>query len=248
MKQIYENPTWKLMIEMVDDINLKPNQVISRKEILLWFEKHYPLTKSNTIRAHIRRMSTNDKSRLNHSPKHSDDLFFRIESDRFRLYEAEKDPNPIHTEDDIHLDNQEEVFEETENDLSEFAYERDLQSFLVKNLEFVEPGLILFEEDGIKGIEFDVGGRFVDILAVDNENNFVVIELKVSKGYDRVVGQLLRYVSWVRENMAEPTQKVRGVIIARSISRDLLLACKGLRDVQLYEYSLSISIQETTLS
>ncbi len=65
----------------------------------------------------------------------------------------------------------------------------------------------------------------MDILAVDKNNGYIVIELKVSRGYDRVIGQLLRYMAWIKKNHAETDQKVRGVIVARDISEDLLLAC-----------------------
>jgi RecB family endonuclease NucS len=41
-------------------------------------------------------------------------------------------------------------------------------------------------------LEFPAGDRYIDILAVDAQGSFVVIELKVSRGYDRVIGQLLR--------------------------------------------------------
>jgi RecB family endonuclease NucS len=40
-------------------------------------------------------------------------------------------------------------------------------------------------------LEFSAGDRYIDILAVDAQGSFVVIELKVSRGYDRVIGQLL---------------------------------------------------------
>jgi len=131
--------------------------------------------------------------------------------------------------------------------ISEFAYERDLRNFLAKNLEIIEPGLRLYEEEGITGIEFPAGGRFIDILGTDRENRYVVIELKVSRGYDRVVGQLLRYMSWITKNQAEEGQEVRGVIIAREISEDLLLACSNLADVQLFEYELSVLLKRIRL-
>jgi len=102
----------------------------------------------------------------------------------------------------------------------------------------------LYEEEGISGVEFPVGGRFIDILAKDRQNNYVVIELKVSKGYDRVVGQLLRYMAWIETNQAEPTQRVRGIIIAREISYDLRLAASKVADVELYEYDLSVSLKK----
>ena len=85
--------------------------------------------------------------------------------------------------------------------------------------------------------------NLADILAIDNNNNYVVIELKVSKGYDRVIGQLLRYMAWIETNQAEPTQKVRGIIIAREISEDLHLAASKILEVELFEYDLSVSLR-----
>jgi len=77
-------------------------------------------------------------------------------------------------------------------------------------------------------------------LAVDAEKRLVVIELKVSRSYDRVIGQILRYMAWIEKNHAEPEQRVRGVIVAREISEDLRLACSYLPAVGLYEYELSV--------
>ncbi len=97
-------------------------------------------------------------------------------------------------------------------------------------------------EEDINGVEFPVGNRYIDILAVDSSNNYVVIELKVSRAYDKVVGQLLRYMGWIKKHHAEPNQSVRGIIIAREISNDLLLACSGLANIDLYEYNLSVTL------
>lgn len=72
----------------------------------------------------------------------------------------------------------------------------------------------------------------------------MVLELKVSKGYDRVVDQLLRYVNWVRQNLAEPSQRVRGIILCRTMSEDLRLACDSMRDVELFEHQLSVTVSK----
>jgi len=122
-----------------------------------------------------------------------------------------------------------------------------LQNYLAKNLHLIEPGLSLFEDERINGLEFPVGERFIDILATDSEVNYVVIELNLSKGYDRVVGQLLRYMACIRKNQMEPGQAVRGIIVARHISEDLLLACSGVQGVQLFEYELSVTLREAKL-
>mgnify|MGYP001470719727 CR=1 FL=1 len=131
---------------------------------------------------------------------------------------------------------------------SEFAYEKDLQGFLAKNLGLLEPGLQLYQDEGITGIEFPAGGRFVDILAVDINGNLVVIELKVSRGYDRVIGQLLRYMAWIEKKQADEGQSVRGVIIGREITEDLRLACSCVPNVALYEYELSVALRKVLAS
>jgi RecB family endonuclease NucS len=66
--------------------------------------------------------------------------------------------------------------------------------------------------------EFPVGGRFIDILAVSAKNELAVIELKVSRGWDRVVGQLAQHIAWIKKHQAEAEQHVRGVIVGREIS------------------------------
>jgi endonuclease len=48
------------------------------------------------------------------------------------------------------------------------------------------------------------------------------------------------------KNHAEPQQKVRGIIVAREITPDLLLACSGLPNVELFEYQLSVSLKKVS--
>lgn len=240
---IYDKPVWKLMSDLVDDIGLSRGEVLTKGQALAWFAKKYPKIKKGTITAHLIRMSTNAPSRIHyHGKPGDDDLFFQLDGRRFRLYDADEDPSPIYEAsgaeeelDELQLDEPSQV---------QFAYEADLRNFLSKNLDLVESELSLYEEEGIDGIEFPAGGRWIDILAISKEEDLVVIELKVSRGYDRVVGQLLRYIGWVKENLAEANQDVRGVIVARAISEDLLLACNSLPNIMLFEYELSVRLSE----
>lgn len=248
MASIYEKPVRVLMYDMVRDIGLTSEKIISRDVVRSWFKEKYPKIKDGTIAAHLLRMSINSKSRIHYGAKPGeDDLFFQVDSKNFRLYKPQLDSAPIYKEDDIEHGVKVDVQELVQEGSPEFAYEKDLQNYLARNLNLIESGLKLFEDDGINGLEFPVGGRFIDILATDVHGDYVVIELKVSKGYDRVVGQLLRYMAWIRKNQAETGQKVRGIIIARHISEDLLLACSGVLGVQLFEYELSVSLREARL-
>lgn len=123
----------------------------------------------------------------------------------------------------------------------EFAYESDLRDFLATHLRVIEPGLSLYQDDVGNGIEYPVGGGGrIDILAKDQDGRLVVIELKVSRGRNPTIGQLLYYMGWVDANLSR-TGKSRGIIVAKEILDDLRLACQRAPDVSLYRYNLSVT-------
>jgi endonuclease len=243
---LYNKPVRLLMHEMIADIGLHHGQVLMKDRVVTWFAEKYPLVKNSTISAHLIRMSTNAPSRMHYSAKAGeDDLFFQLDGSRFRLYDPGTDPAPIYEK--PNLGSETPTGPEAEPPMpSEFAYEADLRDFLAKNLSLIESGLHLYQDDGVTGMEFPAGGRFIDILAVDAQANLVVIELKVSRGYDRVVGQLLRYMSWIRKYQADQGQTVRGIIIARELSEDLLLACVNVPGVELFEYELRVQLRRVS--
>ncbi len=245
MATLNEKPVRLLMHDMIVSMGLVSGQAFTREQAVQWFSEHYPNVKQGTVAAHLIRLSTNVPSRLQYSPRAdgSDDKFFKIDSTHFRLYEPGKDPTPISEL----TPEVEEPQDPMPPGSSEFAYEHDLRDYLARNLQILEPSLRLYNDEGITGVEFPVGGRYIDILAVDVTGGYVVIELKVSKGYDRVVGQLLRYLSWIKKHHAEPGQRVRGIIIAKQISEDLRLACSELPSVSLFEYELSVSVRQVAL-
>ena len=241
MASMYDKPVRILMQEMIPALGLSQGDTFTREQAVQWFAEKYPKIKQGTVAAHLIRLSTNVPTRLQYSPRPdgSDDHFFKVDSNTFRLYEPGRDPSPISELTPV----KDEAEQASDEGTGEFAYEHDLRDFLARNLPLIEPGLTLFVDEGITGVEFPVGGRFVDLLAVDSFGNYVVIELKVSKGYDRVVGQLLRYMNWIRINHADEGQGVRGIIIAKNISVDLRLACAGLTDIALFEYELAVSVK-----
>lgn len=243
---LYEKSVKRLFRDMIKDLSVQKGDVIGRDKVNAWFKGKYPLIKPGTISAHLLKLSTNSPSRVHYSVdlNGKDDLLYQIDSKKFRLYDAVSDPDPIYSKDDGEEEEKGQIETLKEDNGNEFAYEKDLQNFLAKNPSSIETGLSLYMEEEISGIEFPVGNRFIDILATDKDNNYVVIELKVSRGHAKVVGQILRYMGWIRKNHAEEGQKVRGIIIAREISEDLVLACSETNNVELYEYSLSISLNK----
>lgn len=248
MKKIYNKTTRELIKDFIQNENILISEKFQRSRIKSWFQNNYPKIKIGTIDAHITRMTVNAPSRVHYNvfDNGSDDLFLQLEDGTLRLFDKTKDPTPIYKKEDSNnvkgLNNDKDEID-TESS-QEFAYEKDLKNYLSKNLNLIETGLKLYEDEGINGIEFDAGGRFIDILAMDKDDNYVVIELKVSKGYDKVVGQILRYIGWIKNNLSESDKIVRGIIIARSISDDLKIACSQLDMVKLFEYNLSVTLKQ----
>ena len=127
---------------------------------------------------------------------------------------------------------------------SQFALETDLRDYLANNLHLIEQGLRLYkgEDGGRPGVEFqiDAAGRRIDILAVDKSGVPVVIELKVRRGHERTIGQVLYYQAMARKRLQAP--QVRIVIVAHEISGELRAASETIPGLMLFEYELSMKL------
>jgi len=123
----------------------------------------------------------------------------------------------------------------------EFALEAHLRDFLAKNLDRIEPGLRLYDSQEHNGVEFAVDGGRIDLLAVDRNEKLVVIELKLSQGRNKALGQLLYYMGWVDKHMGNGP--CRGFIIASDITEELSIAVSRVTGVRLAEYHMSFAIE-----
>jgi RecB family endonuclease NucS len=104
-------------------------------------------------------------------------------------------------------------------------------------------------QDGDIAQEYHTPIGRIDLLARDRDNaDWVVIELKRGRGSDAVVGQLLRYMGWVQENLADEGEAVKGVVIAGDKDDRLHYALKPLGDVvTLFTYTVHFDVEEASL-
>ncbi len=126
-----------------------------------------------------------------------------------------------------------------------FTLEYQLRDFLAANLETVkmkDRRLRLYVDPaGRDGIEFPTAVGPIDILAVDENSDFVVFELKRANSADRAVGQLARYMGWVQQTIGRE-RKVSGVIVAKAISQNLRYAVSVVPNVSLFEYQVEFHL------
>ena len=81
------------------------------------------------------------------------------------------------------------------------------------------------------------------MLAVSKDKKrLLVIELKRGRTSDVVVGQLLRYMGFVKEELAEDDQAVEGVVIGLEDDQKLRWALAAVPNVRFYRYQITFKL------
>jgi len=212
--------------QFIKDRNLNNESIFHVQDVYKWFEQNYPppVVQTKYIKPQLLKKTVNHPDRLEagkYDPDASsvDNFFYSINPpvfDQFQLYQEGVHDPPLYPDTIVH--------------------ERELQRILTQDPNQIEPGLRLIRDN------YPAGGRFIDLFYSDRDHNLLVVELKVSRAYDRVVGQLLRYMGWVKKYRAEVNQQVRGLIIGDKITQDLLLAVSMVPNVQCKEYDRSARV------
>ena len=141
----------------------------------------------------------------------------------------------------LRVDNEENV-----EDPYAFAMEKHLEDFLVSNWGHTALGreYELFKEDNeVIGRQYQTDTGPIDILAISkDERTLLVVELKKGRGNDVVVGQVLRYMGYVKEQLAEENQMVKGIIIAMEDDQKMKRALSMVPNIEFYRYEVSFKL------
>lgn len=136
--------------------------------------------------------------------------------------------------------------DETVEDPTAFAMEKHLEDFLVQNWAQTDLGknYDIFELDGEQvGQQYPSDTGPIDILAVSKDKKqLLVVELKKGRASDNVVGQILRYMGYVQEELAEDGQIVTGAIIALEDDQRIRHALAMVSNIHFYRYQVSFKL------
>ncbi|MWC31024.1 endonuclease NucS domain-containing protein [Paenibacillus sp. MMS18-CY102] len=259
---------WQQVKEAVIALGGKASNADIKKHI----RSKNPEAKDNTINCTILTCCVNVQSRINwpenNKPRISlsqYDFLYSTGRGQVELYDVDQ-----HGEWEIHKDENgslivREVSRVVTNEMSNddqadqvsddsnanllFPFEAHLRDFIAKNISQVniggKPLRLYVDDNGIEGIEYRIPVGRIDILAVDENENFVVLELKLSRGIDTTVGQLLRYIGWLQSEY--PDKKVSGIIVAENFDEKIKYAVKVVPHVTLFRYQINFSLsQEST--
>jgi restriction system protein len=127
-----------------------------------------------------------------------------------------------------------------------FAMEKHLEAFLVANWNqtILSKEFSIYEEDGEPvGQQYATDAGPIDILAISKDKKrLLVVELKRGRASDVVVGQVLRYMGYVKEQIAEDDQKVEGAIIALEDDPKMRWALVAVPAISFYRYQVSFKL------
>ena len=127
-----------------------------------------------------------------------------------------------------------------------FYMEKQLEDFIIHNWNNTELGKrfeLIFEEGELLSQQYKTGIGIIDILAKDKETgNYVVIELKRNQSSDDTVGQLTRYMGWIKDK--KNSSDVKGIIIAGDFDEKLKYSMQMVPNIEVFLYKVDFTLKE----
>ena len=249
-------PVWQMVRSAMEHFDRE----VSYSEIKQRIWEDFPDANSSTITCQIIIASVNHSSRT-HYPENKKprkcvgqyDYFYNTGRGKVCPYDPEKHGEwEIYEKDDGLMgvrqtqDGIEDLGESPTSNTEQsgtFALESHLRDYLARNLNSIGDFGVQLEKfvdsNGVDGIEYHTDVGIIDILAKSSDGNFYVFELKLGRGPDAALGQILRYMGWVQKHLANG-KKVQGIVLASEISEKLKYAATQVANVELMEYELSL--------
>lgn len=134
------------------------------------------------------------------------------------------------------------------SDLSKglFYMESQLEDFIIRNWDETEFGKkydLIYEDGELKSQQYRTDIGRIDILAKDKADGaYVVIELKRNQTSDDTVGQVTRYMGWLKEELG--ASNVKGIIVAGKYDDKLYYAQKMLKNIEVFLYQVNFKLNE----
>jgi len=208
---------------------------------------------------HITAYTANDRNRRHHANARSRPaLLFKRSDDRLEPYDEARhgtfdefgeprDSSSLAAKPEPGTERAADV--PTGEAVMEFLLENYLEDFLNSNWPLIDWGRPLEIYDNGAGHQFSTPVGRLDFLCRDRSTGaLVAVELKRGRPTDRVIGQLARYMGWLRQHLAAPGQSVEGIIVAHDIDPKLQYAATAVPGTTVMAYEVAFRLIDNTLA
>ncbi len=125
--------------------------------------------------------------------------------------------------------------------------EQFMQKIIESNFDEIigeKLGLELYQDPESSGSQYPTPVGKIDFLTKDKKTgDLVVIELKCGKATDSALCQVLRYMGWVKDNLAKD-KNVKGLILTEGVDDKLKFAIKFTSNVEVLTYKISLQLEK----
>lgn len=144
------------------------------------------------------------------------------------------------------LSNTTQTHVESEMNRGLFYMEKQLEDFIIHNWDNTELGKkysLIIEEGELLSQQYRTDIGPIDILVRDKTSgSYVVIELKRNQTSDDTIGQLARYMGWIKSKMRD--NNVKGVIISGQYDKKLDFAREMIPNTEVFIYQVDFKLKE----
>lgn len=120
-------------------------------------------------------------------------------------------------------------------------YEKDVEDHIAQILPRLGLSIYRDPRNGKSGRQFHTDVGRIDLLCKDGAGRFVIMELKKGEAPEQTLLQILRYMSWTRQNLAGG-KDVRGIIFTEAADKTLVEIVKEVQNVEIRYYRVAIEL------
>lgn len=121
-------------------------------------------------------------------------------------------------------------------------YEKDVEDHISQIIPQMGLEIYVDKRTGKTGRQYSINVGRIDLLCIDKSSeDYVIVELKKGEAPNETLLQILRYMSWVRQNLAD-SKNVRGIILTESVDNSLVEIVKEVPNVSLRYYKVNVKL------
>ena len=138
-----------------------------------------------------------------------------------------------------------EILKSTSSSFSSESYlEAAIEDSINRGIPFAGLPLKMYEDNDGYGRQYVIPGiGRIDILAINtSSNDLYVIEFKKDIGDDEIVGQISRYMGWVKKNLASGSQNVYGIICVAQATEKLKYAAEANPNILISTHDVRVTL------